>query len=75
VLACTHYSLVVDRIAARAGDATVVDPAPAVARHALRVSGSRRGADAFLTTGDPAVFAAQLDRLGLAAGPVGSLAV
>lgn len=75
VLGCTHYSLVADRIAERAGGATVVDPAPAVARRALTVTGTSAGPDRFLTTGDPLVFLAQLERLGFAAGAVGSLAV
>lgn len=75
VLGCTHYSLVVDRILLRAGGATVIDPAPAVARHAIGVAGPADGPDRFLTTGDPEVLAAQLGRLGFAAEAVGTLAV
>lgn len=75
VLGCTHYSLVTDRIALRAGAVAVVDPAPAVALQALRVAGPRRGSDSLLTTGDPDVFAGQLDRLGFAAEAVGSFAL
>ncbi len=74
VLACTHYSLVKDRIAAAAGTATVVDPAPAVARQVMRVvdspHGSSQGSAAFHTTADPYRFSGQLRQLlGVVATP------
>ncbi len=74
VLACTHYSLVRDRIAAAAGTATVVDPAPAVARQVMRVvdrpRGPSQGSAAFLTTADPDRFSGQLrEQLGGVAAP------
>lgn len=75
VLGCTHYSLVAERVAARAPGATVIDPAPAVARRALEVAGSSAGPDRFRTTGDPKTFAGQIRRLGFVADAVGSLAV
>lgn len=75
-LGCTHYSLVSDRIATAAGSARVIDPAPAVARQAARVSGEDgRGEVSFVTTGDPAHFAGQLDRLGFDSAGVGSVAL
>ncbi|GMQ84672.1 MAG: glutamate racemase [Acidimicrobiia bacterium] len=74
VLGCTHYSLVKDRIAAAADTATVVDPAPAVARQVARVVDnphrSSHGSVTFLTTADPDRFSGQLrELLGLAASP------
>ena len=74
VLACTHYSLVRDRIAAAAGTATVVDPAPAVARQVMRVvdgpRGSSQGSVVFHTTADPERFSEQLrELLGVVATP------
>ncbi len=74
VLACTHYSLVTDRIATVAGTATVVDPAPAVARQVRRVVDgpvrSSGGSVAFLTTADPDRFSGQLrELLGVVAAP------
>ena len=75
VLGCTHYSLVSDRIAAKAGQATVIDPAPAVARQTMRVVEPSAGQGSFFTTGDPQRFGAQLDRLGFDAGGVGSFSV
>lgn len=56
VLACTHYGFTRDAIADIVGDATVVDPAEAVARQALRVTpghGDGSGSTSLLTTGDP----------------------
>jgi glutamate racemase len=75
VLGCTHYSLVADRIAVRAGPATILDPAAAVARRAIGVAGQSAGPDRFFTTGEPGVFSAQLDRYGFGTDAVGSLAV
>jgi len=68
VLGCTHYSFVADQIRAAAGvDVEVIDPAPAVARQAVRVhtgeDGYGSGATHYLTTGDPERFAAQVARL------------
>jgi len=54
VLGCTHYSLVADRIRAAAGEATIVDPAAAVARQAVSLSEEvGAGPIRYLTTGDP----------------------
>lgn len=75
-LGCTHYSLVGDRIAAAAGQARVIDPAPAVARQVVRVGAEPGGgAVSFLTTGDPARLVGQVDRLGFDSSGVGSVAV
>jgi glutamate racemase len=74
VLACTHYTFLSARIAAAAGpDVTIIDPAGAVARQVVRIADETGGGTTtFLTTGDPARFAAQLERLlGIDASPVG----
>lgn len=65
VLACTHYAFWAEAIAASAGPGvTVIDPASAVARQAARVaSGTGTGSTVYLTTGDPARFVAQIERL------------
>jgi glutamate racemase len=65
---------VTDRIATVAGSATVVDPAPAVARQVRRVvDGPLRasgGSVAFFTTADPDRFSGQLrELLGVVAAP------
>lgn len=81
VLGCTHYPFLIPEIARILGDGVrLVDPAPAVARQVARVrgrSGPRGdgGTVTYLTTGDPAAFAArlrdlvggdpQVDRIGL----------
>jgi glutamate racemase len=67
VLGCTHYSLVADRIAHSAAPATLIDPAPAVARQVARVAdGGGSGTVRFITTGDEDRFSDQLERLGFA---------
>jgi glutamate racemase len=72
VLACTHYPFVIGPIRRLAGpDVTVIDPAPAIARHlgtVLRHHGLERAAPAqgrhvFVTTGEPDRFADALLRL------------
>ena len=66
VLGCTHYPFVIQEIEANAGpDTAVIDPAPAVARQAMRLLGSpgRDGAVDFVTTGDPESFAGQIHQL------------
>ncbi|MEN8234104.1 MAG: glutamate racemase [Actinomycetota bacterium] len=68
VLGCTHYSFVADQIAAAAdGAVTVIDPAPAVARQVARVQAGDgaigSGTTTYLTTGDPARFSEQIERL------------
>jgi len=64
VIACTHYSFLVDAIARAAPGATVIDPAEAVARQVARVAdGSGSGATTYLTTGDPDRFELQVERL------------
>ena len=65
VLACTHYSFLTDSIARAAGPGVaIIDPAPAVAHQVARVAGSEgAGTTTYLTTGDPARFAAQIESL------------
>jgi glutamate racemase len=65
VIACTHYSFIADAISAAAPGVSVIDPAGAVARQVVRVAGDAPGSgDAtYLTTGDPARFASQVQRL------------
>ncbi len=81
VLGCTHYPFLIPEIARILGDGVrLVDPAPAVARQVARVRGRSvprgdGGTVTYLTTGDPAAFAArlrdlvggdpQVDRIGL----------
>ncbi len=71
VLGCTHYPFLIPLIEDIVGDGVrLVDPSPAVARQVGRVLEQRERASAdaeagteFLTTGDPAVFATQVQRL------------
>jgi glutamate racemase len=66
VLGCTHYPFLLAAISDAAGtDITVIDPAPAVARQALRVleHSDVYGDTTFLTTGDAAVFRRQISAL------------
>jgi glutamate racemase len=72
VLACTHYPFLIETIRRMAGpDVSVIDPAPAVARHlgtvldhhGLRREATHAGEHLFVTTGDPARFADALIRL------------
>ncbi|MDH3499363.1 MAG: glutamate racemase [Acidimicrobiia bacterium] len=68
VLGCTHYPFLIDTLQTMAGpDVTIVDPAPAVARQAIRrlppASGTGAGVCRFLTTGDAHRFADQLRRM------------
>ncbi len=66
VLGCTHYPFVLDAINEAAGEGvTVVDPAPAVARQAMRMVGEAQtdGDVEFLTTGSVPLFANQIDAL------------
>ena len=65
VLACTHYTFVAEVIGRVAGqDVAIVDPAEAVARQVERVADAGgSGTTTYLTTGDPARFAAQIERL------------
>ena len=71
VLACTHYPFALDAIQRIAGPrVTVIDPAPAIARHLGDVLGSRQLRNAsgslathrFLTTGDAASLRAAVMR-------------
>jgi glutamate racemase len=82
VLGCTHYSLIVARIAERAGAASVVDPAPAVARQVARIvtdhglgAAAGEGAVTFVTTGDKDRFSEQISRWGYGSVGAGSVAV
>ena len=72
VLACRHYPFVIEPIRRIVGPGvTVIDPAPAVARHlgtvldhhGLRRVTTHAGEHLFVTTGDPARFADALFRL------------
>lgn len=72
VLGCTHYPFVIPLIEQLAGEfVRVIDPAPAVARQALRLldaTGTRlqdgeRGDVRYYTSGDPDVFESLLPRL------------
>jgi len=69
VLGCTHYAFLEDALALRLGPGvTVVNPARAVAQRVAAVaadSGTDEGGGTttYLTTGDPARFVAQLQRL------------
>lgn len=65
VLACTHYPFLMDAIRQRCGPAvTVIDPAPAIARHlgdvlaerSMLATPGRTGHARFATTGDPAAL-------------------
>lgn len=72
VLACSHYPFVIEPIRDIVGPGvTVIDPAPAIARHlgdvlavqGLQRDGQRQGTHAFVTSGDAAHFAKSLLRL------------
>ena len=69
VLGCTHYSFLQQALAERVGPGVViVDPAEAVARRVAAVaeeagSAGGQGTTTWLTTGDPARFAAQVELL------------
>jgi glutamate racemase len=79
VLACTHYPFVIEPIRRIAGErVTVIDPAPAIARHlgnvlddrGLAAYRERTGAWHFYTTGSPARFREALVRLAATEGQV-----
>lgn len=72
VLACTHYPFLLEAIRRIVGhDVTVIDPAPAVARHlgnvladhGLTAETGTPGAHLFYTTGDAAAFAEATETL------------
>ena len=69
VLGCTHYSFLQEALAERVGPGvTIVNPAGAVARRVAVVAEEAgttggRGTTTWLTTGDPARFAAQVELL------------
>jgi glutamate racemase len=72
VLACTHYPFVIEPIRRIAGEAvTVIDPAPAIARHlgnvldelGLAAHRDRTGAWRFFTSAEASAFRAALARL------------
>lgn len=82
VLACTHYPFVIDTIRRIAGPGvSVIDPAPAIARHLANVlmerglerQGPRRGHHEFLTSGDAAHFASALLHLTGVGAPVAAV--
>jgi glutamate racemase len=65
VLGCTHYAFLATAIGADFPDLTIIDPAPAVARQAARVSSEPGGSatSTYLATGDPQHFADKASRL------------
>jgi glutamate racemase len=69
VLGCTHYAFLQDALAQRVGPGVaIVNPAEAVARRVASVADEAattfgRGTTTYLTTGDPARFAAQVEVL------------
>lgn len=73
VLGCTHYPFLMPALRGLAGHGvTVIDPAPAVAKQAIRLLGDDVGGDGritLLTTGEPDRFATQVESLlGVRAG-------
>ena len=76
VLGCTHYPFLRGAIAAAAPGITIIDPAPAVAQQAIRLSLAHgasiheHGQTAYYTTGSPAHLQWQIDALGLPPGIV-----
>jgi len=77
VLGCTHYPFVIPLLEKICGPGVrVIDPAPAVARQALRVLGERepkwegRGRLTCFTSGEPAEFERMLALLGIECGAV-----
>jgi glutamate racemase len=79
VLACSHYPFVIGPIRDIVGPGvTVIDPAPAIARHlgdvlavqGLQRDGQRQGTHAFVTSGDAEHFAKSLLRLTGVRSPV-----
>ena len=78
VLGCTHYPFLTDVIRKVAGpDVTVIDPAPAVARHLMEVmqeegllagsglTGKRTGHSEFISSGPDTVLKKMAARLNL----------
>ena len=66
VLGCTHFPFLADMIRQVAGEkVAVIDPAPAVAKQAHRLTNSHRGSASvsFTTTGDARMFEHQVRRL------------
>ncbi|MEA2000264.1 MAG: glutamate racemase [Actinomycetota bacterium] len=65
VLGCTHYPFLLPTIERLVGDIVVIDPSPAVARQVLRLLRDldTGGVTTFLTTGEPATFADQIETL------------
>ncbi len=72
VLGCTHYPFLIRAMQRIVGDGvTIIDPSPAIARQTgrvleandLRGDPSQAGRRVYVTTGDPAVFAARLRAL------------
>lgn len=77
VLGCTHYPFVIPLLEKICGlRVRVIDPAPAVARQAVRVAGGRlqvaegTGRIVYFTSGEAAEFQRALERLGIEHGEV-----
>lgn len=73
VLGCTHYPFLRESITRAAPRVTIIDPAPAVARHALHVTANtpqtqRQGRTIYYTTGSAHHLAWQINALGLPHG-------
>jgi glutamate racemase len=80
VLGCTHYPFLRESISRAAPHVTIVDPAPAVARHALNVTShttqsQQHGRTIYYTTGSASHLAWQISALGLPAGEATHVAV
>jgi len=79
VLGCTHFPFVLPLLRRVAGErATIIDPAPAIARqtarlldqHDLTASAGMGGEIEYFTSGDPEHFAELLEILGMEAGSI-----
>ncbi|MBM4413901.1 MAG: glutamate racemase [Chloroflexi bacterium] len=80
VLGCTHYPFLRESISRAAPHVTIIDPAPAVARHTLTVAApltqsQPRGRTIYYTTGSASHLAWQINALGLPVGETTHVAV
>jgi glutamate racemase len=80
VLGCTHYPFLRESISRAAPHIRIIDPAPAVARHALNVTAhtaqpQQHGRTIYYTTGLASHLAWQISALGLPAGETAHVAV
>jgi glutamate racemase len=80
VLGCTHYPFLHESISRAAPRVSIIDPAPAVARHTLNVTAHtvqphQHGRTIYYTTGSASHLAWQISTLGLPAGETAHVAV